>query len=341
MRCGRKLGSCRGAGGMVRGTQLGMLILLILATPPPGFAGQSGQGLRLPGLRHVFATVRLDLETVSGDARAATRWEEFEHLANVVVERPGQYQRLVYTEVLAAFVADAPFPIPADADALARDRSVLFMAISGYRLDLITDVVSGRLTIRVMEQATKLRLLGHTEAEIARYLEAHVVARAAVPPVTAETIVSPRTSTESVLPAARVDRVRRERFDRAVVRHARRHDVDPDLVRAVIRHESAWNSAARSRKGAIGLMQLMPDTARLLGVNPFDPEQNIAGGIRYLADLLALLDGNLDAALVAYVAGPTYARRWVRGKAMLDDEVRTYLKNVKASYWRQGGGRKN
>lgn len=179
-------------------------------------------------------------------------------------------------------------------------------------------------------------LLGHTDAEIARYLEAHVVARAAVPPlISAETTVSPRASAERAPPAARVDQAMRERFDHAVVRHARQHGVDPDLVRAVIRHESAWNHAARSHKGAIGLMQLMPDTARLLGVDPFDPEQNIAGGIRYLADLRALFDGNLDAVIVAYVAGPTYVQRWLRGKTVLDDEVRAYLKNVRASYWRQ------
>jgi soluble lytic murein transglycosylase-like protein len=126
-----------------------------------------------------------------------------------------------------------------------------------------------------------------------------------------------------------------------VVRHARRHAVDPDLVRAVIRHESAWNSTARSRKGAIGLMQLMPDTARLLGVDPIDPEQNIAGGIRYLADLRALFDGNLDAMIVAYVAGPTYAQRWLRGQTVLNDEVRAYLDNVKASYWRRSAWRKD
>jgi soluble lytic murein transglycosylase-like protein len=117
--------------------------------------------------------------------------------------------------------------------------------------------------------------------------------------------------------------------------------VDPDIVRAVIKHESAWNPAARSHKGAIGLMQLMPDTARLLGVNPIDPEQNIAGGIRYLADLRGLFDGNLDAVLVAYVAGPTYAQRWLRGQTGLDDEVRAYLNNVKASYGRRSGWRRD
>lgn len=104
------------------------------------------------------------------------------------------------------------------------------------------------------------------------------------------------------------------------------------LVQAVIRHESGWDPTARSRKGALGLMQLMPDTARLLGVDPLDPEQNIDGGTRFLASLLTAFDGNLDAALVGYVGGPTYARSWLRGELVPNDEVRTYLRNVKASY---------
>jgi soluble lytic murein transglycosylase-like protein len=250
--------------------------------------------------------------------RAVARWAEFEHLVTAVVARPGQQRRLAYREILAAFAADGPVPIPADADALARDRIVLSMAMSGYGPNLIAHVVTGRLTIQVVERAARLRLLGHTDAEIARYLEAQVAARPAVP--------SP---------------VIRERFDDAVVRYARQHGIDPDLVRAVIKHESAWNPAARSHKGAIGLMQLMPDTARLLGVDPVDPDQNIAGGIRYLADLRGLFDGNLDAVLVAYVAGPTYAQRWLRGQKVLDGEVRAYLNNVKTSYGRRSGWRKD
>jgi len=262
-------------------------------------------------------------------ARAVARWAEFERLVDAVVGRPGALRHLAYREVLAAFVGDGPFAIPVDADALARDRIVFVMAMAGYGPNLMADVVTGRLTIQVVEEAAKRRLLGHTDAEIARYLEAHV-ARAAAPPFTA------RASGPPVPPAIRLGPAARERFDHAVVRHARQHDVDPDLVRAVITHESAWNAAARSHKGAIGLMQLMPETARLLGVDPVDPEQNIAGGIRYLADLRALFDGNLDAVLVAYVAGPTYAQRWLRGKSALDDEVRVYLDNVKASYGRRG-----
>lgn len=85
---------------------------------------------------------------------------------------------------------------------------------------------------------------------------------------------------------------------------ARRHGVDPLLVRAVIRAESNFDARAVSPKGAAGLMQLMPETAQRYGVdNRFDPAQNVDGGVRYLRDLMAMFDGNLSLALAAYNAG--------------------------------------
>jgi soluble lytic murein transglycosylase-like protein len=85
---------------------------------------------------------------------------------------------------------------------------------------------------------------------------------------------------------------------------ARRHGVDPLLVRAVIRVESNFDPRAVSPKGAAGLMQLMPETAMRYGVeNRFDPTQNVDGGVRYLRDLMAMFDGNLSLALAAYNAG--------------------------------------
>jgi soluble lytic murein transglycosylase-like protein len=94
-------------------------------------------------------------------------------------------------------------------------------------------------------------------------------------------------------------------FDDMIEAHAGRNGVRSDLVRAVIQVESAFNPRAVSNKGAMGLMQLMPATARQFGVsNAFDPDQNVRGGVAYLRQLLDRYDGDERLALAAYNAGP-------------------------------------
>lgn len=96
----------------------------------------------------------------------------------------------------------------------------------------------------------------------------------------------------------------RARYERYIEAAAKASDVEPALIHAVISAESGYNAAARSRRGAIGLMQLMPETAARYSVrNPLDPAENIHGGARYLRDLLAMFNNDLRLAIAAYNAG--------------------------------------
>ena len=100
-------------------------------------------------------------------------------------------------------------------------------------------------------------------------------------------------------------------YDHLITHNASRHGISPDLVRAVIQAESGFNPRAVSPKGAMGLMQLMPATARDLGVNdPFHPAENIRGGVAYLAQLLTRFKQNVQHALAAYNAGPERVERY-------------------------------
>ena len=136
-------------------------------------------------------------------------------------------------------------------------------------------------------------------------------------------------------PAMNIDR---DGVEKLVREAAERHHVDPALVRAVIETESNWNPAAISRKGALGLMQLIPTTAQRFGVNDvFNPKQNVDAGVRYLRTLLERYRGNLDLALAAYNAGEGAVDRAHGIPAYR--ETRNYVQRVQNAYFRPGSGR--
>lgn len=102
-----------------------------------------------------------------------------------------------------------------------------------------------------------------------------------------------------------------QRFDPLIHKAATRYDVDPALVKAIIKAESEYNPKAISKRGAKGLMQLMPGTARALGVEDcFNPEHNIDGGVKYFKKLLDRFNGNVKLGLAAYNAGAGKVRRY-------------------------------
>lgn len=123
-------------------------------------------------------------------------------------------------------------------------------------------------------------------------------------------------------------------YDTLIENYGRKYNIDPKLIKAVIIAESNFNPYAVSRRGAMGLMQLLPETARMLNVrNIFDPEENIRAGVQYLRMLKDHFRGNLDLVLAAYNAGP---RRVYESKMNVPQisETLEYVRKVKELYRR-------
>jgi transglycosylase-like protein with SLT domain len=219
--------------------------------------------------------------------------------------------------------------LPCDRAVRARDRIAWSMVSIGYSAREIADVIDGHLTRADLDQAYARTMAGESRASVAAFLEsrwrepASSVARRSPSSLNAQPLQEASIAAPGALPA-----------DLAIelAERARDYRVEPALVRAVIAAESGANPRALSPAGAIGLMQLMPATAAALGVNPWNPIENLRGGIAYLASLLRAYAEDERLALIAYNAGPQHADRVRAGHAVAYRETRQYLEAIAARY---------
>lgn len=200
--------------------------------------------------------------------------------------------------------------------ALARLGLLLLLLVLVF-MALPQSAHSAQLDLIEARQADNGRTV-YTNAEPAAVLPAGAISAAATASArTQRTVSGPRPGTVEI--------------DTAIREAAERHGVDANLVRAVVKVESNYDPRAVSRKGAMGLMQLMPATARRLNVtNPFDLRQNLDAGVRHLKDLLANYNGNVRLSLAAYNAGAMAVARanGVPGIA----ETQSYIRQITDLY---------
>jgi len=120
-------------------------------------------------------------------------------------------------------------------------------------------------------------------------------------------------------------------YDKLIQDISMKHGVDSSLIHSIIRAESNYNPSAISQKGAVGLMQLMPETAKQYGVrNVFDPKENVEGGVKYIKDLIRLYNAKTDLVLAAYNAGQEAVKKYSGIPPY--DETRNYIERVRSSY---------
>ena len=198
-----------------------------------------------------------------------------------------------------------------------------------------------RNCISVAIAAASLAVAVPARAQIASYVDEHgkliFVNGDSPKPRHGSTIGNARLADAPLAPAATVA-TPPDRLDRIVREAAERHNMDPALLNAVISTESGWNPQAVSRKGAVGLMQLIPETAQRFGVgNPYDPAQNVEAGTTYLKTLLDRYDGDLNKSLAAYNAGEHAVDR--SGGVPAFRETRQYVQKVTNAYFQPGSGR--
>lgn len=191
-----------------------------------------------------------------------------------------------------------------------------------------------RAIIVVITAVILLSMSVPSQAQIASYVDEH----GKVVYVNGDSPRRKDGSTISSTPPAQTANAPGDHLDQIVQQAAERHNLDPALVKAVISTESGWNPTAISRKGAVGLMQLIPETAERFGVgNAFDPVQNVEGGTSYLKALLDHYNGDLTKSLAAYNAGERAVDQ--SGGIPAFPETERYVQKVTDAYFRPSSGR--
>ena len=154
-----------------------------------------------------------------------------------------------------------------------------------------------------------------------------------ITPIEKEAIKDNNTETKEALELkSKIDlKAQSTNVDEIIETFAHKYDVDGDLIKAIIKQESGFNTRATSKKGAMGLMQLMPKTAESLGVlDAYNPSQNIEGGVKYFKSLLEKYDNNPELALAAYNAGPGAVKKY--GGVPPYKETQNYINTIMNTY---------
>ena len=285
--------------------------------------------------RQVNTVARERLSADEGERAAA--WGDLTTLVDALVGRGPTslpVEPLVLDALVAAAATGAEGPrVPATRGVASRDTTAYQLLSLGYSPRETADVVSGRISKSALDTASRMLAVGGTRDAASDYLDRQYKSVSALRSRPVRPVRPNQPNTPAILPGPAPSR---GPIDALIERYANLHNVSATIVRAMIMTESAFDPGARSPAGAIGLMQLMPATARELGVNPLIVEQNIEGGVRYFSELLKRF-GGLELALVAYNGGPGFARRYARREAALYGETRAYVRKVLASAGLTGG----
>jgi len=268
--------------------------------------------LDLASIRRSFSALVRQRPVMSEGERVGA-WSDFTTMATAVLEV--KMTPLTFDELVGRASTAEGVRVLASPGFGMRDDAAYQLLALGYSARETADVVSGKISVQALDNARRMIGVGLSREEAGNYLDAQYKLVAAWRQPAGPATFGRYTSTRS------------RAYDTLIEKYAALHNVEASVVRAIMATESAFNPAARSRVGAIGLMQLMPMTARELGVNPFIVEENIEGGVRYFAQLLRMF-GGVELALVAYNAGPGFAQRYAAGQAVLYGETRDYVRRV-------------